>query len=438
MVSKLLESTGGSSGSPSPSKIVTIEPWKRKLQTNSRGNLAPSSHNLGIIFANDVGWKDILLYDAFADEIATDKPPPWAEYLRPTDFKAGILTESDFRRAQMWLCEKYEIDPSISDIYGVLQVLAERKRQHPVRDFFETLKWDRRKRLDKLFVTYGGATDSRYVREVGKNFLIGAVARIYKPGCQVDTMPILEGGQGIGKTTFIKILGGEWYLSAHIDLDNKDAYEVLRRKWLAEWGELDAASRAEVGKVKLFVTQSTDTYRRPFAKRATDNPRQCVFIGTLNPEGAGEYLKDNTGARRFQPVRFGVTGKVRLKELARDRDQIIAEAITRFKQGEPWHIEDTVMLKEAASQAEDRRQRDPWEAFVAGWLATSRGGARNRAAGVTTEEVLQLCFQMEPVKITKGDSMRVAGALRMNGWHAGEARERRGGVVCRVFRPTDA
>ena len=228
----------------------------------------------------------------------------------------------------------------------------------------------------------------------------------------------------------VQILGGEWFLSTNIEIGNKDSYQVLKRKWIIEMGELDSLSRAEVAHVKQFISQSVDTYRSSYARLAKDHPRQSVFAGTVNPEDGIGYLKDNTGARRFWPLAIGVLHEIYLEKLTELRDQLIAEAVYRFKKGEAWHFTDVGVRAAAAVEAEARRQQDPWEGTVGIWLFNNKRTPRAQQAGVTTHEVLSNALDFEPAKVTRTDEMRTASALRMNGWSV-VSRETRGGLTTR-------
>jgi putative DNA primase/helicase len=399
------------------------------------------SYNAQLIFTHDKGWKNIFAFDTFIGDIVARRPPPWPNDMRPAGFthnpalwKIGDFSENDVRRARNWIAKKYKINMPVSEVQDAIHILADLIEVHPVRAWFDSLEWDGEARLDTWLIDLAGAVDDEpgYVREVGKNFLIGAVARIFAPGCQLDTMPIFEGPQGAGKTSMVKIIGGEWFLSSNIDIGSKDAYQLLKRKWLVEIGELGSLSRAEVDHVKQYVSQSTDTYRASYAKKATDHPRQCAFVGTMNPEEGTGYLKDNTGARRFQPVRVGATGPIKLEEIARLREQLIAEAVTRYKKGEAWHITDPALLRVAAVVAEARRQEDPWEGMVAAHLKTL--SRKSKEEGITTLSIIETLFpDLERSRISKVETMKVANALRVAGW-VGE-RETVEGITQRVFRP---
>lgn len=394
--------------------------WKSSLLRTARGELQGCTANVVKILTKDKDWEGVLQYDEFISDVVVGKPPPWTKDIRSavprreTDWR-----ETDMVRLAVWLSNRYGIVAPTSIVKEAVHVVAERVVVHPLRDWLLSLKdeWDGEPRVDTLFTRLAHAKDTPLTREVSKNFLISAVARIFKPGCQVDSMPILEGDQGIGKTSFLKILAGEeWFLSTSVEPGSKDSYQILKRKWIVEFGELDSMTRSEASKVRQYVSQAVDSYRPSYGTKAIDVPRQAVFSGTVNPEGSG-YLKDNTGARRFWPVACGGQhGKKRiwLKTLRREREQIWAEAVVRFLKGEEWHITDPRLIRAAAVVAEDRRQTHPWEQIIGKWLSKLK--PEQVARGVTTYEVMTRALGLDRGQLNRGDEMVVSSILTICGW----------------------
>ena len=250
-----------------------------------------------------------------------------------------------------------------------------------------------------------------YLRSVGSKWLIAAVARIYRPGCKADYVIILEGPQGIGKSTCLLILAGrEWFADEIADLGTKDSAQDLRGKWIVELAEVAALRRGEIERVKAFVSRNVDHYRPSYGRRSMDFPRQCVFAGTTN---ADAYLADETGNRRFWPVK--VTG-LQLDALERDRDQLWAEAVARFKAGESWWLDREVEAF-AAEEQEQRRQGDPWEEPILDWLG------RQTKAEHTVAEILQGAIGREVGDWTQRDMNRVVRCLRANGYERVQVRD---------------
>src|SRR5262249_28618512 len=227
---------------------------------------------------------------------------------------------------------------------------------HPIRDNLNSLKWDDIERLPTLLHVYFGAEQNDYTAEIGKLFLMAMAARIYKPGCKVDYMPILEGEQGLLKSAACRLIAGAAYFSDQLpDITSKEASQHLRGKWLVEVAELRAYSRAQIDHFKEFMTRDTERYRPPYGRKEIHEPRQCCFIGTINKH---LYLKDETGNRRFWPVKCGI---INLDQLRQDRDQLLAEAVVRFRRGEHWWPDANFERKPIAPQQEARYEPDVWE-----------------------------------------------------------------------------
>lgn len=384
--------------------------WDTCLLKNKQGAYLPCVSNAVAILTHRDEWRNVIAMDDFAGVIVKRKPPPWDDNLAPEFNALGDWTRGDSIRAGVWITREYNCSMQTYLIDEAVQTVAERWVIHPVRDWLNELRWDRRPRIDNLLIRVAGAIDTPYVRAITKSFFLSAVARILKPGEKVDTILILEGEQGIGKSTLLRVLASDnWFLDSIVDIGNKDGYQVLRRKWIGELGELASLGRAELARIKQFLSAVKDTYRPSYGRQPVDFLRQTVFVGTINLDGAG-YLTDPTGARRFWPVTL--TKKVDLKTVRADREQLWAEAVYRYRHCEPWHMHEPKLLKAAAEEAEERRIHDPWEAKVRKWLASHKRTEK----GVTTEELLDKAIGMLPERQTRASQMQVAQALRTIGW----------------------
>jgi putative DNA primase/helicase len=258
-------------------------------------------------------------------------------------------------------------------------------------------------RIDVWLVRYFHAEDNPYIRAIGSRWLISAVARIFEPGCQADYAPVFEGAQGLLKSGALRILAvnDAWFSDRLSHIGSKDAIEELRGLWIVEIAEMDALNRAAAATKKSFLTRRHDHYRPPYGRHTINHPRQCVFAGTINPP-VGGYLKDPTGARRFWPV--ACPNFIDRDGLVRDRDQLWAEAVVRYKASAPWHLETPELEALATAEQDARFVVDPWEERIRKWLGdrveisindvlqgalglsqeTATQSAHNRAAAVLT------------------------------------------------------
>ena len=384
--------------------------WDTCLLKNKQGAYLPCLSNAVAILTHRDEWHNVIAYDAFAGVVVKRKPPPWFEDTAPEVDALGDWNRDDSSRANVWITREYNCPFPTHLIDEAVEVVAKRWVIHPVRDWLTDLTWDRKPRIDDFLIRIGGAADTAYVRAVTKSFFLSAVARILKPGEKVDTVLILEGEQGIGKSTLLRILASDdWFLDSNIDIGSKDGYQILRRKWIGELGELAALGPAGIAKAKQFISAVKDTYRPSYGRQAIDFLRQCVFVGTVNLDGAG-YLTDTTGARRFWPVTLHT--KIDFKAVRLERAQLWAEAVYRYRKCEPWHLRDPKLLKSAAQETEERRVRDPWETTIRGWLKVHTRTER----GVTTEELLTKAVDMALDKQDRTSQMKMAQALRSIGW----------------------
>jgi predicted P-loop ATPase len=254
----------------------------------------------------------VLAFNEFGLGTVVLRPAPWGIVPK------GEWTDHEDRLAAEWL-QRQGILVSVDVAGQAVQTAARDHPFHPVRTYLNSLYWDGIERVDRWLTTYLGADDTEYSRAVGSRWLISAVARIFRPGAKADCCLILEGPQGIRKSTALRTIAGEYFTDELADLGSKDAAMQTRGVWIIELSELDNLGHAEVARIKAFISRTTDRFRPPYGMRLVESPRQCVFAGTVNH---GTYLRDETGGRRFWPI---VCGCIDVDALARDRDQLWAK-----------------------------------------------------------------------------------------------------------------
>jgi predicted P-loop ATPase len=283
-----------------------------------------------------------------------------------------------------------------------IQTVAREFPFHPIREYLNGLVWDKTPRIDDWLTLYLGADPSEYARAVGSKWLIGAVARIFRPGCKNDTCLVLEGPQGALKSTALRTLGAPWFTDEMSDLGTKDAALQVRGVWIIELAELAAMGRPEGSRIKAFISRSIDRYRPPYGRHLIEVPRESVFAGTVNHD---TYLKDETGGRRFWPVRCGT---IRFEALRRDRDQLWAEAVARFNAGQTWWIDSVVLSATAVEEQQQRYDEDAWQPLIADWLQGREY--------VTVDQILRQCIERQPKDWSHADKARIGRCLHVMGW----------------------
>ncbi|MGO2451206.1 VapE domain-containing protein [Pseudomonas taetrolens] len=371
--------------------------WKDQLARTENGSLIAHMQNVELILGNDERWAGVITFSAFSSKIVKLRTPPYGG-------GTGDWGDIDDIRVMKWLAQQYNLRVKASSVIEAVSVVAHDNSFHPVRNYLNNLEWDRVQRLDTWLNTVMGVTQSGYSAKVGKRWMISAVARVMRPGCKADSVMILEGGQGEGKSTAMSILGGDWFMDTPFALGDKDGFQAIRGKWIIELGELDSFNKAESTKAKQFFSASTDTYRESYGRRTNDVPRQCVFVGTTNQD---EYLKDATGNRRYWPV---ACTKVDLEQLREIRDQLWAEAMFCYEAGEIWWVnrDETAMFSEAQ---DERFVVDEWEGPILTWLEESQIGETTSGS-----EVLASALKLDFGHWGKPEQMRVGAIMHRLGW----------------------
>lgn len=330
--------------------------WTSLLDRNKQTNAALATvKNIRLILQNDVSPR-IFRFDQFSSRMSYGADAPW------NSKRAGEqVSDIDPINVQSWLATKWGIEPAKTKCADAIEQIASENSFHPVRDYILSLEWDGIPRIDTWLRDYVGAEAREpYLSAISRKVLCAMIARVFVPGIKFDHVLVLEGMQGMGKSSVVNILGGEWTLDATLDLRDKDSVQSMFGRWVVELGELASLRAADLETMKAFISRRTDRIRVSYGRWAQDYDRQCIFIGTTNEE---EYLKDFTGERRFWPVRTQAK-LYNLDELREDRDQLIAEAYVTWRDyGEKLFLspEETIGAREEQSE---RAIENPWQGKV--------------------------------------------------------------------------
>ncbi len=382
--------------------------WCAALEPSGKGFVG-DERNVLIAMRTATQLIELVRFNEFALNIEFLRTPPWRDATPGTAW-----TEADDTQCAAWLQAAGLKVRGNAAVANCIQVAARDRPCHPVREYLKSLTWDGEQRVQIWLAEYLGAHgDTRYLAAVGKRFLISAVARILRPGCQADHVLVEEGAQGIGKTSAVRALAvrPDWFAGSLPDIHSKDAPLQLLGRWIIEIAELKAVRNTQVEATKSFITETADTFRPPYARRTAQFPRQCVFIATTNET---EYLRDRSGNRRYWPVRCG---RIDVDALIRDRDQLWAEAVRLFRDGEAWHLtrEETEL---AADQQHQRLHVTELEEDVAAFVHAERAAGKTETS---IKDVLVCGLRIELATPLYAETARklgpaVAEALERVGW----------------------
>ena len=417
------------------------EDWQNGLELDKSGHVKNTLRNLTLILENDPNLKGVV-FNQLLDGMEIKGEVPWnhpSKFWRDAD-DAQLISYVDAHYGT-FSARNYDI---------AVTKVADDRAYHPIREFIESLpEWDKVPRVDTLLVDYLGAGDTAYVRAVTRKTLCAAISRVLRPGCKFDSMLVLNGPQGVGKSTLIAKLAGEWFSDSLNLGDTKDktAAEKLQGYWILEIGELAGLKKAEVETLRSFLSRQNDIYRAAFGKRATPHLRQCVFFGTTNAESG--YLRDTTGNRRFWPVKTPGNGKKQSWNLTHEEIlQIWAEALVYVRQGEKLYLSPE-MDALAKDEQREAMESDEREGLVREYLDTllperwaemdlferrnflsgsDFGGLQEkgtvRRASVSNMEIWCECFGKERANLRRTDSNELTGILARLGWKRAENKMR--------------
>ena len=413
----------------------TEDNWQTALELDKQGKIKDTLDNIVLIIRNDSELESIA-FNKHRDGIDARSGLPWEQM-------KGGWNDSDNAALKVYLSNKYGIYSPTKTKDAILAVAAERS-YHPIKEYLDHLpEWDGIDRVETLLIDYFNATDNSYTRAVTRKMMVAAVTRIYHPGTKFDSVLILNGPQGIGKSTFFAKLAGDWFSDSLTltDMKDKAGPEKLQGYWILELGELAGMRKTDVEVVKSFISRSDDKYRASYGVNVESHPRQCIIVGSTNAESG--FLRDITGNRRFWPVRISGDGKRKAWQMSvYDVEQIWAETLVLYAKGEKLYLEGSD-VELATNEQADAMESDEREGLVRTYLDTllpndwnamslyerrnylngSEFGGESRVGTVERTLVCNMeiwceCFGRDASAMKPADSYAIAGIMKkINGWN---------------------
>lgn len=423
-----------------PNALTDVEWMKTStLRYDDNGRVKSTLDNMLKILVHDQALSGRIAFDRFASRYVTKGALPWN--VTPG---TRLWTDADDAGLRWYLENKYEVTGR-DKVQDAMVMCAEQNGFNEVLDYLNSLKWDGIERLDMLFIDYLGAEDNIYTRAVARKSITAAVARAFEPGCKYDTMPILIGRQGAGKSTLIRTLGKKWYADGLSTFEGKEAAENIQGKWIIEAGEMAGYTKAEENASKQFLSRQVDVFRQAYGRRTQEYPRRCVFFGSSNQY---EFLKDITGNRRFWPVDIEAQKPTKnvYVNLPGEVDQIWAEAVVRYKNGEPLIIEDNEDVLRLAETARETHMESNSKTGIINefvlqkvpknWNTMSRTARRTFLTmgshtpdedleyrdRICAAEVWYECFGIDPSRMKKVDTREINQILMDSPYTEGKAK----------------
>lgn len=412
--------------------------WELELELDKQGAPKATLKNLLCILRNDKKLNGIA-FNQHRDSIDAREPLPWGQV------KPG-WEKSDEAQLLSYLTENYSGLYAPEKTKNAVNTVASERMYHPIRAYLDSIPaWDEVKRIDTLLIEYFGAEDNAYTRAVIRKTLTAAVARIYRPGIKFDSVLILNGPQGIGKSSFFARLAGKWFSDSLTitDMRDKTSAEKLQGYWILELGELVGMRKMDAETVKSFITRTDDKYRASYGLSVSDHPRQCILVGSTNAEDG--FLRDITGNRRFWPVRVSGKGNKKPWDLSEaEVRQIWAEAKDLYKNNEPLYL-DGAAAEIAEKEQKCAMESDEREGMVRAYLDTplpenwntmelyERRNYLNAYDGlgeadgtsqreyVSNAEIWAECFGQPPTALEPSDSFKITKIIKkIEGWEKAE------------------
>lgn len=371
--------------------------WRGDLKRTQKGVIRPTFRNVCLILEHDEKYNQKLR---------------WNEMLMSISLDEVEVTDSTISGIRVDLDERYDLEVSEADVVRAVPYVAGKRSFHPVRDYLNALVWDGTPRIHRVAteILNTKVTDTEELRltvRMLEAWFITLVGRPLRPKIKVDTTLILQGAQGTGKSTFFRVLGGDWFTDTDMALD-KDGMMLLSGVWICEWAELEnVMTRSSNSKVKQFLASAEDRFRPPFGRSMLRVARSSVIVGTTNLD---DFLRDPTGSRRFWVI---PVGRINTQLLTEWRIQLLAEAVERFNRGEQhWLSESDEEKRLAFSQ--QFSDSDPWDDKILQFIHDDEQ--------VRIPDILSTLLGIEPERQERRQQHRVAGILRRHGWRRTQTR----------------
>lgn len=387
--------------------VVLPDEWEEGLIRDAKGHALFNHYNVSHTLRCCPEWDGFIAYNEFTGRKMLMKPIPGSRTPK-CSFRVRELADHDILTATAWFNKNRFPRAYKSVVADAVDEVVQEYRYNPLRDYLEAAAagWDNVPRVRSWLMTYCGAVpadpmEQQYVEEVGLKWMVSAVARAMQPGCKADGVLILEGAQGAFKSTAAKILAGPEFFGDNLpQMHTREASSYVRGRWIIELAELANVSKAEVEIVKAFISRTEERFRPAYGRNEVSYPRQCVFMGSTNRT---DYLRDDTGNRRFWPVQVG---RVDVKALEADRDQLWGEAVALYRAGETWWLSAAVE-RIAAQEQGDRMLEDPWTSNV---LAIVEDKTEVCVPQILTDMLIEVGRKDRMM------SNRVQSILMQNGW----------------------
>lgn len=385
-------------GVPPPSSIVT---WAELgLMRDSKQVPHPTMSNASLVLQRHPYFRDKLWYDSFRGKV----------YHSLNGEVPRLWGDADTRRATAFIQQQLQLPKiNLMTVHEAMMHAAECNQRNSLLEWLNSLKWDGVERLDTWLFDCLGVERNPYNDAVSRNWPISMVARAYSPGCQVDTMPVLEGSMGRGKSRFLEELGSPWFAAIQIAFGEKDFFQAIQGRWLIEIPDMSGFSRRDVQQILATITNRNDVYRKSHGRITEEHPRVTVFAATSETD---DYLKDQRGRRRYWPLRCGY---IDLDVLHQQRSQVFAEAVVRYQAGSTWYEMPT---DETDEEQRDRAAQDLWTDPVMTYVESAWANQKYslKPIQITIESILRDALEMPAAKHSSVEAQRVVRILREHDW----------------------